>query len=1182
MAHQKAWTKHEVALLVETYIKISQEGCNLEEQLERLSELLRKMAIAEGIEIDDVYRNLNGMHWQYGLMKAAFEKEEFNSRGPSQLFIQMANLYKTDKAEFDKILKEAYQKVYSTEAPMTEITDNRQKFEEWLKEHPTKKITPAACVECLCRVSEYAVSRNFSKCDFWVITDYKVFNRVRVMVTNNKIYRFKHPNLYRAFEFAGKLYSDFLKETYPPVDVPVVETAQAPKHDSRPITEPEAVINKVEPEAQPSVEVADEREIIHRFFQSDVSEKLFLDLYNYQKQTVPECVVENRDSIIGVRKIDERLRFYVDQQGQIHFPRIWVNDARYITPFVPEAVNEFYSAIDKTDKLYLKDSLKKEKELNGEVVTVDFTKSESYTYTKVVKVSYFGEEAAPRNWRGAYLFILTKMYGDYPTQFETISRDCTSAGTKINFSHDQGDLRAPIQFATDFYAEGNMSAVAIVNSIGALLRFCMVDYENVVIEYAADVATVSRDEVPEISADSEGMPEYFAWLRDVKKLAPTSVRHYVSDLKKADSYLLERRIISQSIFTLDDDSLQSAVEKALANEEFADFNKREHNRFSAALKAYLMYKLGAAGGDIQRRQRVSKPLESSENLREFSTWLIESRGLSQNTARGYVSSLGTVNTYALDNGLIETSLFDIPDADLQQAVQGVFDDSAFAEYNSGQHNRFSAALQMYLQFKLGAAVEVAFKRRRRSSAVARPAVECPSELRELLVRKFPYGIRIDSSIDLMKLKNFAEMFEVEIPADENLLKSYIVAGGINFEGKTYFISDEVCEEIVAKVRAIFDEGFTLIYYEEFFNKFFEWFDEKHISSAELVRELLASLMPDCFFSKNFVYADADRINELEAVENELANVWGEQTLHTYDELYEVLPYIPDEKIRFYLSNSKLFVWSSNETFVWIEKVVISDEDKQAILDYANNACNSTGYAAMSDLPLDKIIEENYELSLTAIYKAVYVIVLENDFALNGKILNKNNSSIDELSLAKAYCAERDECSFTELYSYIEDLVGSGSRRKTFIAAYDVMIRVGEDKFVADKYVNFDVDAIDSLLKEAIVGDFIAVKGIATFALFPNCNYTWNHYILESFCYKYSKLYRLEVINFNDKNAGIIVKKKSNLGYADMLALVAAKSGIDLNIDTVGQYLFDNGYVAKRKMSIMEEVVEKAKSLREVR
>ena len=62
------WTKVEVALLIEAYQAISLSPKAKEQILGVLSTNLRNMAVNAGIEIDDTYRNLNGMFWQY-LMK---------------------------------------------------------------------------------------------------------------------------------------------------------------------------------------------------------------------------------------------------------------------------------------------------------------------------------------------------------------------------------------------------------------------------------------------------------------------------------------------------------------------------------------------------------------------------------------------------------------------------------------------------------------------------------------------------------------------------------------------------------------------------------------------------------------------------------------------------------------------------------------------------------------------------------------------------------------------------------------------------------------------------------------------------------------------------------------------------------------------------------------------------------
>ena len=79
------------------------------------------------------------------------------------------------------------------------------------------------------------------------------------------------------------------------------------------------------------------------------------------------------------------------------------------------------------------------------------------------------------------------------------------------------------------------------------------------------------------------------------------------------------------------------------------------------------------------------------------------------------------------------------------------------------------------------------------------------------------------------------------------------------------------------------------------------------------------------------------------------------------------------------------MWSSLEHFAWIDRVIISDYEKQTIADYVNEKCDSVGFTTISDVPLGQIVEENYELSINAIYDAIYTIVLKDRLILKGRI-----------------------------------------------------------------------------------------------------------------------------------------------------------------------------------------------------
>ena len=183
---------------------------------------------------------------------------------------------------------------------------------------------------------------------------------------------------------------------------------------------------------------------------------------------------------------------------------------------------------------------------------------------------------------------------------------------------------------------------------------------------------------------------------------------------------------------------------------------------------------------------------------------------------------------------------------------------------------------------------------------------------------------------------------------------------------------------------------------------------------------------------------------------------------------------------------------------------------------------------------------------------------------------------------KQYIKGKEECTFDEISNKVEELTGGINRQYAFQALYDDMVWVSKKRFVADQLVNFSIDEIDAVLAEFITDNFRAIQDVTTFAMFPLCGQSWNHYLLESFCYKYSRKYSLYVIHFNDKNVGIIAEKNFNKKYDEMLAIALARTGVELTPETIGQHLYATGYMAKRTYSKLDEIAQQASNLRKER
>ena len=263
----------------------------------------------------------------------------------------------------------------------------------------------------------------------------------------------------------------------------------------------------------------------------------------------------------------------------------------------------------------------------------------------------------------------------------------------------------------------------------------------------------------------------------------------------------------------------------------------------------------------------------------------------------------------------------------------------------------------------------------------------------------------------------------------------------------------------------------------------------------------------------------------------------------------------------------------------LDRFIISQDEIEDILDYVDAVCEEKGFCSLADVPLGDIEENNYELSKLAILNAAYRVALASEYHLNGKILTKDKPELDAVLLLKQDIRGLSECSFDDVSEKVIELTGGTNRQYAFQALYDEMVRVDKNRFVSNKAVNFDIDEIDKVLAAFITDHFAAIRDITTFAMFPICGQNWNHYLLESFCYKYSRRFSLHVIHFNDKNAGIIAEKDYNKSYAEMLAIQLARSDVELKPEIIGPYLFDIGYMAKSKYAKLDEIAQQAKELR---
>lgn len=459
-------------------------------------------------------------------------------------------------------------------------------------------------------------------------------------------------------------------------------------------------------------------------------------------------------------------------------------------------------------------------------------------------------------------------------------------------------------------------------------------------------------------------------------------------------------------------------------------------------------------------------------------------------------------------------------------------------------------------------------------------INIDSIVKIVMTKHFSNGFRIDS-IELLRFRRFAEkvLGEILSYSDQEIIEA-IYSCGMYYDGKLYVISSETIEKIKREIDLTFEIGSRIIFYCTFYEIHEKWLFRSSVISKDMLRHVLQNIYPQYKFRNNYLTCNNRNESELTSIEAEIMRVWGNNVLRSFDQLAGYLPYIPLDKIKYVLSYRDIFIWNSEGVYAWIEKILVSDLEKEAIVGYVENYLNSHVYISLSAIPSEELFNNNHNLSPSAIQLSIYQKCLSHKYNRMGKIITKKGITLDALTIMKDYCESFDRCSLDDLFCYQKDFIGDNNKGISLEAGLSVLIRIDKDIFVSDQYVNFDVDSTDKLIDKYVLGDYLPLKSFTTFITFPHCGQVWNLFLLESYCRRFSKIFRFDSPSVNSSNVGVVIRKNCELYYIDIMADAVAKAELPLKSLFISKFLFENGYTGRRTTAKDFEIIEKAKVIRE--
>lgn len=470
------------------------------------------------------------------------------------------------------------------------------------------------------------------------------------------------------------------------------------------------------------------------------------------------------------------------------------------------------------------------------------------------------------------------------------------------------------------------------------------------------------------------------------------------------------------------------------------------------------------------------------------------------------------------------------------------------------------------------------------------------EYEKVLFEKFPRGFKTGASIEVKRFRMFYEdLIGNELLDDDETIQKIISEIGIEYDDSRIMSPQNAIDEgtlstIIDYIDNSFDSGKIMIYYKSIYEQFKHELITTNVYNEKILKQVLLHFLREkYYFKRSFITSspntDADPAMEIK--ELLVSNIIP----MNYEEIESKISHIPLTKLKFVMAQNPEFINTERNYYTHIDCIYLDELDIKIINGIIDEAINEVGFITREDvirklkLNNSHIIEKNSMLTNIGLGNAIAYYCSDN-YDSNGTIFSLKGTNLSVGKIFSNYCLNKDKVYLNELESLAKEL-GFASLPGIYLTeVFANFERINNETFIKKNNLNFNVEALDSILDKFCVGDYIAFSEVNTYSLFPSNEYSWNSFLLESYVKNYSVSYRYlsDSVSIN-KCVGAIVKKDSSFtGYDQVLISVLASAQQSCLIDNqvALNYLYENGFIAKRRMSNIDTLIANAKIIRKQR
>lgn len=428
----------------------------------------------------------------------------------------------------------------------------------------------------------------------------------------------------------------------------------------------------------------------------------------------------------------------------------------------------------------------------------------------------------------------------------------------------------------------------------------------------------------------------------------------------------------------------------------------------------------------------------------------------------------------------------------------------------------------------------------------------------ILTSNFVNGMRKNAAIAQKRFRRaYLDLTGDVFPESVNI-DELAAAVGFEYAGKFYAVSENNQQTLQKLVLAAVRIGNRVMFYEELYRQHMDFMAEAGVFSADLLKAVLKQIFPDMCYKRTF-FSPTDK----DSLEQDIIDCFGDTPMRTCAELKERLLYANLSQIRLTCSRSDKFVWAKEETYALTDQIRLWQSDIECSMDTISRDIENQGFSVFQRISISESAGRNPHVPETAVREAMYIKHLAPHYEKTRSIITPPGISFNPSMVMVEYCKGLREATLSELQAYEEALT---DRTRHFLsAACDTMIRVDREHFVSLDAIEFNIHGVDDALSLFVQDSIVPLGSVKSFTSFPEVNgHPWNLFLLDSFCRHKSMRFRTMGGPAKSKPVGAIFPFRMQFdSYDALLAQVAAKSGLALRPDTLGDFFTQNAYTLRR-------------------